>query len=391
MNTTNNKQVVSFYYRHKPGGFTTRLYKAWMGLANSGYQVTYIATEKLPVEHKNIHAQLISCISRDGSALFWLEYFFRTVFVARKMAKNNNEQRFLVFSFFYGALAVLACFCTKVKTLVFIRGDDLHDSQFKSYASIRTTIHRLLERFCIRYSALVVATNKDMMKVLKERNKPYTHIDYLPNNIVNADQHYDQKKPSKEDGIFRFVTTSVLNERKNILYALQAMTKMQNTNWEYYIVGADVEETGYGQSIEDFINQNALNEKVKMLGWQKNASEVVSQYDLFILPTTMEGSPNALLEALGTHISCMGSDIPEVAELLDDSQMVFDLSDPHSLANKLDLFCSDHSYREKLAQLSLKTRQRYVFDWEGRVIDFVERLEASESLTEPQPSINTEI
>ena len=373
MNTPENKKhVVSLYYKHKAGGFTTRLYKAWMGLANAGYQVTYIATERLPVEHKNIHPCLIRCRSSQGSALFWLEYFIRSVFTARHVAKKNKAPCFMVFSFFYGALAVLAGFGMEIKTIVFIRGDDLHDSRFKSHAKIRVTIHRLLEKFSIRYSALIVATNKHMMETLKERNKPYFPIDFLPNNIVNADQQYTKNKLSTEDGMYRFVAVSVLNERKNILYALQAMANMRVLNWQFLVIGADVENTGYGKKLEAFIAQNNLHYKVRMLGWQENVLETVSQCDLFIIPTTMEGSPNALLEALGTHISCIGSNIPEVAELLDDPRMVFNLKDPASLTQQLDQFCSDPAYRDQLAVLSSQSRERYVFNWESRIIEFIE-------------------
>jgi glycosyltransferase involved in cell wall biosynthesis len=389
----NNKQIISFYYKHKPGGFTTRLYKAWLGLANTGYQVTYISTEKLPVDHEAINVQLINCKSRQGTSLFWLEYFIRAIFEARKLAKSGDVYCFFVFQFFYSTLAILSALGSNVKTLVFVRGDDVHDASFKSLSSVRMAMHRFLENFSVKHSSIVVATNKDMMNTLKARaTSTSAKFDFLPNNIVNADVQYTQPKFSEEDGVFRFVTTSVLNERKNLLYALKALKEVKSTNWEYLIIGADVENTGYGKKMEEFIQQHGFQDKIKMLGWSDDAAALVSRCDLFILPTTMEGSPNALLEALGTHISCIGSDIPEVTELLDAAEMSFDLAKPESLASSLEAYCNDQSYREKLASHSLKSRERYVFDWEKRIVDYVEQVVAestdSNTLISDQQSLN---
>ena len=366
------KRIISFYYKHKSGGFTTRLYKAWAGLANNGYQVTYISTEKLPIEHQFITARLINCRSQQGTALFWIEYFIRATFTARKINKEHHIDSFFVFSFFYSTLALIAGLGCNIKTIVFIRADDLHTSSLKAFAKLRIKVHFLLEKFSVKHASLVVATNKNMMTFLKSRNKTKTKITYLPNNIVNADIEYSEIKYSDEDGVFRFVTASVLNEGKNILYTLQALDKINSTNWEFIIIGDDVENTGYRKILEQYIDTHDLQEKVKILGWQDNANNIVGRCDLFIISTIMEGSPNALLEALGTKISCIGSDIPEVSEILNYPDLVFDLKNPISLAKTLNSFCTDDHYRNKLANLATKCRERYIFDWEKHVVDLVD-------------------
>jgi len=368
------KTIISFYYKHKPGGFTARLYKAWQGLANNGYQITYISTEKLPVEDENITAKIITCRSKPGTAIFWGEYFIRAIFSARKIIKKDQVCCFLVFSFFYSSLAILSGFGKGIKTLAFIRADDVYMSGLKTSAKLRTKVHVLLERFGLRHAALVVATNQKMMASLKSRNNAKAEVSYLPNNIVNTDTNYTDKKYSEDDGVFRFITASVLNEGKNILYTLQALNKIKSTNWEFLIVGDDIENTGYGKRIEQYIDDHNLQNNVKLLGWKDDSDKLISRCDLFIIATIMEGSPNALLEALGTRTSCIGSDIPEISEILQYPNLVFDLNNPLSLTDTLDKFCSDNQFRTELANLSAKCRERYVFDWEERVINFVKKV-----------------
>jgi len=368
------KQILSFYYKHKTGGFTTRLYKAWTALANDGYKLTYISTEKLPVENKNITAHIILCRNKPSTVLFWGEYFLRAIFAARKIIKNEQVSCFFVFSFFYSSLSILSGFGNGVKTLVFIRADDVYMSSLKSFAKLRTKLHIFLEKFSLNYAAIAVATNQKMMTSIRARNNAKADIYYLPNNIVNANIKYSKEKYSRIDGVFRFITASVLNEGKNILYTLQALQKMNSMNWEFLIVGDDIENTGYGKQIEHYILENKLHDKVKLLGWKNDADKLISQCDLFIISTIMEGSPNALLEALGTNISCLGSDIPEISEILAYPDLVFDLNNPSSLSETLDKFCRNNNYRLNIADLSLKCRERYIFNWEKRVIYFVEKV-----------------
>ena len=367
------KNIISFYYKHKAGGFTTRLYKAWLGLAKSDYHIVYISTEELPVDHQNIEPHIINCRSKPGTIFFWLEYFTRAIFSARQINKKKDVYCFFVFSFFYSSLAVLAGLGNNIKTVVFIRADDLHTSTLKSFSKLRMQVHLFLEKFSISHASLIVATNKNMRDMLKNRNvKHEDKISYLPNDIVNVVVSYENKKYSLEDQTYRFVTASALNEGKNILYTLKALNEMSAINWEFIIIGDDIENTGYGEKLKEYIENHKLMDKVKLLGWQNDADQHISRCDLFILSTLMEGSPNALLEALGTKVTCMGSDIPEVSEILNDPELVFDLGNPLSLTNKLDVFCSDSSYRDKLANLSNGCRKRYSFDWEKRVVSLVE-------------------
>lgn len=368
------KRIISFYYKHKPGGFTARLYKAWLAMVNDGYQLIYISTEKLPIENEYITPNIINCRSKPGTAMFWGEYFIKAIVNARKIIKHDQVSCFFVFSFFYSSLAILSGVGNGIKTIVLVRADDVYMSSLKKSAKLRTKVHIFLEKFSLKNAALVVATNKKMMVSLQSRNDAKAEISYLPNNIVNADTSYIEKKYSDDDGIFRFITASVLNEGKNILYTLRALDQMESTNWEFLVVGDDVENTGYGKLIEQYIDDHKLQNNVKLLGWKDDADKLVSRSDLFIISTVMEGSPNALLEALGTHTSCIGSDIPEVSEILQYPNLVFDLNDPLSLTKTLDKFCSEIHFRNKLADLSSKCRERYVFDWEERVISFVKRV-----------------
>ena len=383
-NNNNKNILISFYYKHKSGGFTKRLYQAYLALANAGYHIHYFSTEILPVKHTNIHPHLIRLTSQPGSARFWVGFFYHAVKQARAFKSHygdNSHYRikgYIAFSFFYGALASITRNNKNEKQWVFIRGDDLYGSRSKSLAPLRIAIHYLLEKISIRSAYYVICTNKSMMEAIAKRSGHREKIHYLPNNIpryishtayVTKSKHRARAQNSKQ---WTFVTASVINPRKQQLVVLQALNQLPSNSWHYTLIGADIEHTGYEAILRDYVQKHQLTNNVEFLGWQEDIITPIRRCDLFIFPTTMEGSPNALLEALGTGIPCIGSDIPEVAEILRFPELTFSHRYPSSLQKILQAFIDDKSVRRSIAEKTALCRKNYEFDWDTRLVQFFE-------------------
>lgn len=378
----NNKSVVSFYYKHKPGGFTKRLYRAFTAIAKADKQLHYFSIEKLPVDHENIIHHPVKVSAKEGTIRYWIEYYSKAVLQARKFAKSNDVGSFFVFSFFYSTLACLTSFGLNKQSVVFIRADDLHDSKLKSLAWLRVSVHALLEKISMLCASKVVCTNKNLVKVIGERSGYSDKLDYLPNDIPPTHHFVKPNKNSNRD--FIFVTAAVINPRKNQLYALQALSQMKATNWRYLLIGSDVEKTGYEKLMREYVEAHNLKDKVEFLGWRDDVTKVIAGCDLFLLPTTMEGSPNSLLEAFGTGISCLGSNIPEVSEMLDHPELCFDLSDTDSLTTMLEGYCQSESNRDLIQQKTASCKSHYEFDWDQRIVEYVDVIESEVSPSKAQ-------
>ena len=61
-----------------------------------------------------------------------------------------------------------------------------------------------------------------------------------------------------------------------------------------------------------------IHDSVIFLGSVKNPEEYLRAADLFVLPSRAEGSPNALLEAMSTGLTCLVSDIGGNIDLIEN-------------------------------------------------------------------------
>lgn len=361
--------ILSAYYKHKPGGFTKRLYRAYQGLDAAGYRVIYVATEKLPVEGEHIQPVLLPMRSKSGSVAYWPEFYLRAVWEMRRLTRQEQAQTHFMFSFFYASISILAGWGLGARTLTFVRADDVFDSRQKRFVWLRTMLHQSLEKLGMRYSSRIMMTSESMKNIITRRSGGAQKTVSLPNDIMT--QPLPIALPDIRHGTVRIATVSVLNQRKNLMFMLEALSQLKQDNWEYLLIGGDTSGAQYQQELRAFAEQAGIANRVTFLGWRDDVAAVLQSCHLFVLPTLHEGSPNALLEAMGYGMPCMASNIPEIREILSDPELLFSPDRPEELLDKLGKFLSLPGYARVLQDKTARCKARYTFDWENRVVEMV--------------------
>jgi len=89
------------------------------------------------------------------------------------------------------------------------------------------------------------------------------------------------------------------------------------------------------------------------------------------LPSLNEGMPNAMLEALGLDLPCIGSDIPGIRDILKHKELMFDPMDEESLLQKLRLFFLNDQFSDQLRKLCQERKRFFSFDWEEKLFQIV--------------------
>lgn len=146
-----------------------------------------------------------------------------------------------------------------------------------------------------------------------------------------------------------------LLERKGVLVLLDALDELHRrgaTDFELRIVGNDalgldpdkdamitaIRERGHGSSLIGAVSRSEVFEHL-------------SEADIFVFPTFVEGQPFALIEALAAGVPIVASNIPTVAGMITDPEhgRLVPPGDHEALADALDDLLADPARRREIS------------------------------------------
>jgi glycosyltransferase involved in cell wall biosynthesis len=172
----------------------------------------------------------------------------------------------------------------------------------------------------------------------------------IPNGVVFPEMPLETNRVEKLGLVpGRYVlTVGRLVTEKRQLDLLQAFRKAGLQGWKLAIVGRIDHENTYADRLA---SEAAVTEGVVMAGYQsgETLNQLYAHAGVFVLPSSHEGCPIALLEALSYGLPTLVSDIPASMEAVSDPACRFNVGDIGSLSSKLASFAEirmDASERE---------------------------------------------
>jgi glycosyltransferase involved in cell wall biosynthesis len=168
----------------------------------------------------------------------------------------------------------------------------------------------------------------------------YTGIDFGEWNI--------QKKVKNSQSKTVITCISRLRPRKGHKYLFKALALIQDKlkNVEVRIVG----DGEMRKSLEKQVSELKLK-NVSFLGSREDVSKLLSESDIFVLPTTSDTLPISLIEAMFTNQAILTTNCGGIPEIIKDnfSGYVVEPANPKQLAEKLSLLLQKKSLRTELA------------------------------------------
>jgi len=367
--------VLSIVFKHKRGGYNRRLYELYSSLADKGHQVYYVSSEYLPVEHGNIHP-LVSRIpfSSRENLLFWFMFLAAAVFHVISLSIRCRIDRIVNFSPLYTLLCAYPIVFNKARAITFIRADNLlHGTN-----PLRNLFFHAADRVGLRLSSEIISVNRQLQSIYQRRfNLPAARFRVLPNNIPEMGRLDAMGKTGQrrrlglDDEHFLVATSGVFSPGKNFSFLIRTMADFRNLAIKLVLIGDEQARTGERHRLEELACEVGLSDRVLFCGWQEDPLPLVACADLFVFPSRFEGSPNALLEALGCGIPCFGSRTPEIAEILEYDELLFSLATRTELAGMIERAATDISYYNRINRLSQERKRRFLFDWSAAAMQLV--------------------
>ncbi len=146
----------------------------------------------------------------------------------------------------------------------------------------------------------------------KNGHVPRSLIHTVYNPVITPDLYEQSKQPVKlpwpdHKNIPLVVAVGRLTEQKNFTMLIQAFSELLKERTARLLIMGEGEER---TQLEKLIRKLKIEAHVALPGFVNNPFAYIAQADLFVLSSSWEGSPNALIQAVALGIPAVSTDCP---------------------------------------------------------------------------------
>ena len=309
-------------------------------LQNMGYEVHYATN----YEHEDMYADAVRVIREHGVILHQID-FVRSPYnvIANEKAYRQLKELMRMEQFdgihchtpMAGALARLAANATGTKPVLYTA----HGFHFYKGCPLKNKlIYQTAETFLARYTDAQITINREDFTAAQKfplRGKAYyvpgIGVDVKKISSVQVDRATKRAELGIPQDAFVFISVGELNENKNHATVIRALAKADIPSSYYLICG----EGKLKQQHFELAQKLGISEKVKLLGFRTDVSEILRACDCFVFPSFREGLSVSLMEAMAAGLPCIASRIRGNVDLLEESRYLFEPADESALCQLL--------------------------------------------------------
>lgn len=240
------------------------------------------------------------------------------------------------------------------------------DYDREKWGQMARAVLRLGERWGARQANGVIAISQTIASLVEAAHHRDTTL--IPNgvNLPVLQARSDALAPWGLEPRRYVLLVSRLVPEKRHLDLIEAFRRAAPAGWKLVIVGAADHPDDYIRSVQ---RAAAETPGVVMTGFQSGEAlqQLYTHAGLFVLPSTHEGLPIALLEALSYGLPVVASSIPANLELKLGTDAYFPAGDVGALATRLAQACAEPPAGDEAVQ-QRRTWVAERYDWD-RIAD----------------------
>ncbi len=286
---------------------------------------------------------------------------------------------FVAFSSLYAFLLAIPKWVLRKRMITFVRGNSTFGLMVQRSSSFYLSINKVMEYLGFIFSDRIITNNRGAQNEVfgTVGKKKRIDVRLLYNNIPPL-----PKKGTEDDRQIRsllripigakvLMTAGILNRGKNIEMLIKCLTRIGMDNLSLFIIGdgSSKEDFSYINDLRELTGRLGLGHRVIFTGWleKEDLWKIYPVADLFILASKNEGMPNALLEALGLGLPCIGSRIPGIIDILQYEELMFNPLDEEAIVDKVSRVFSDVQYSNYIASLCQERKEAFIFNWKEKM------------------------
>ena len=243
-----------------------------------------------------------------------------------------------------------------------------HHFIFLEFKGLKRFVYKTAESLFLKLSDKIIVPSP---YIFSELNKTRKEDDLLLWRIpFETKQEFP---PHPKTGNLTF--TGTIEPRKGLIYLLQALKRLQDNHVGYKlnIVGKVINEN-YNKKLIDYIQQNNLNVEFKGFVELEEKNRILSETDIFVFPSLLEGFGMVLVEAQVYGLPIVSFDNSAMPFTVKNgingfAVPTFDIS---SMANRIEEIIKNRDLRHRLSQGALENvKQQWSYKkFEETVTDY---------------------
>lgn len=221
------------------------------------------------------------------------------------------------------------------------------------------TWQRMVEKITYKKRHHVIAVSGNVLRDYDNAIGIKGSYTILPNFVEN-DFFANEPRRMSFNGTLRLVSVGNLKAPKNYSFLVEAFKELpKGIHLDIYGDGPLKEE------LQKEIDEHKLN--IRLCGLKNNVHELLRQYDLFVMSSTVEGHPIALLEAMASGMPAIVSDIPVLKEATGEKALYFSLDNTKDFVKQITAIANHQVDLDVYARANLETvkafasKERYMF------------------------------
>lgn len=164
----------------------------------------------------------------------------------------------------------------------------------------------------------------------------------------------EKTEKNSDNNILKIVNVARLmlpKKGQDILINALSECKQRGLQFSCDFIGGTYNEISE-TTLRNLVKEKHLENEIKFVGEEYHIENLLSNYDVFILPSRFEGFGLVLLEAMASGLPVIASNIDGPIELINDGEngLLFESENPIDLADKIEYIYNNRTKLKELAE-----------------------------------------
>lgn len=230
-------------------------------------------------------------------------------------------------------------------------------------AGIKLQVYETLDRIALLFMDAVAPLSQDLYDGLRKLPGLKRKLHLIENGVDLSEVDAPSDTPElvrrwHSEGRFVIGYIGQLITRKRIDTLIEAFHRLDHARKQLCLIG-DGPQRAQLEALTERLGERG---NVAFLGFRDDRIAFLKGFDLFVLPSELEGIPRCLMEATGAAIPVIASDIPGCRDVVlpEQTGLVSIPGDAENLHGQMSRLIHDEALRMRLARAGAeRTRERY--------------------------------